>query len=809
MKNQTTQSTSLIELTCVNSEEKPKKRSFVLSRKNQKGQVAIFVALIFQVIFVFFALLINVGLLVHHKINLQQSTDLAAYYGAMKQAEMLNVIGHVNFQIRQAWKLMTWRYRILGTFGFNVSNRPGGLTMPITFSADNPPKLTYNSLDQKCPAPINANLVNAPVFCVGHVGFGDWFAPDGGSETACNVSCSTLDMLNRPISALTPTSGTSVPGAGTAGAINASIASANANSAQLCKNFSVINTSQLVGILVAYFREVELKKKNIELLGKNLLADSSKFMALDKKLVKEGSQKTFENNLTEANLKSVSGFKTLNGISSENPDDGQCSNFENTFNLIQFEMLQFFLGECTSGADVMRDEFYKSIHDLLRDRELTAAIGPENAASVDWLLAPKQKFTTGFEKNPWCNVYYGVRASAEPKIPFLPISKVKLNAVSIAKPFGGSIGPSYNVKWDSGATSSNINSDKVDKTLPMLKINPGANGNIKDNIDILPNYSNYVGDDFGLADFNLVAVYHDLLLNRNITNNSVTSSEGKPNGPIGNARFNKPATGWPKLNERLDSALLVNDPAYDPIAISQIPDGNKVNSGMRDLEISVVAPNQFDLTYYSIDPDFYHNYYKGKLDDPAFINTLQSNLNVAPGDLPVIFFRPDYGYTTTLPSIPHGNQYSVRNQLAVVEEVFKKNNGFTQLQSNNINNPDVQNRYFTFIPKSPASLLTGWTFLNLTNEAGYTTFPNAAGTMKFGKCEDTGSAANVNDNYQSLTSASLPPTPGNCITGGRTGYSVKIVSQEALSATTNQGPIGGQNTSGPIRNPIPASFLNF
>ena len=54
--------------------------------------------------YIFFALLINVGLLIHHKINLQHSTDLAAYYGAMKQAEEMNAIAHINFQMRQAWK---------------------------------------------------------------------------------------------------------------------------------------------------------------------------------------------------------------------------------------------------------------------------------------------------------------------------------------------------------------------------------------------------------------------------------------------------------------------------------------------------------------------------------------------------------------------------------------------------------------------------------------------------------------------------------------------------------------------------------
>mgnify|MGYP002623770690 FL=1 len=83
----------------------------------QRGQMAIFVALIFQVLFVFFAMAINVALIIHDKINLQNSVDLAAYYAASKQAELLNAMAHQNYQIRQAWKLYAWRYRVLGTTG--------------------------------------------------------------------------------------------------------------------------------------------------------------------------------------------------------------------------------------------------------------------------------------------------------------------------------------------------------------------------------------------------------------------------------------------------------------------------------------------------------------------------------------------------------------------------------------------------------------------------------------------------------------------------------------------------------------------
>src|SRR5688500_17817747 len=116
--NSTTSDNQTITAVSPSSLPNTKKSRIVLTRKNQKGQVAIFVALIFQVVFVFFALMINVGLLIHHKINLQHSTDLAAYYGTMKQAEQFNAIAHINFQMRQAWKLLTWRYRVLGTFGF-------------------------------------------------------------------------------------------------------------------------------------------------------------------------------------------------------------------------------------------------------------------------------------------------------------------------------------------------------------------------------------------------------------------------------------------------------------------------------------------------------------------------------------------------------------------------------------------------------------------------------------------------------------------------------------------------------------------
>lgn len=796
------QSTPQIELTCVDSVTKSKKRSFILSRKNQKGQVAIFVALIFQVIFVFFALLINVGLLVHHKINLQQSTDLAAYYGAMKQAEMLNVIGHVNFQIRQAWKLLTWRYRILGTFGYVPTNNnvgtSGYIDLPVNIGPGANPVLRYSDADNKCTNSVGNryNLNDLPAYCIGHVGYGDWVA--NGTETSCKLDCGSLNGAATVIPVLSSISTTSVPGANTAGAINSAISSANNTLTNICRATTNMGTAQLANLITGYVKEVLNKRAEVNLLAKNLLSPAGTSVDLDGNVISTGALATLKNNLTEANLVSLgTNYKFMNGIASDNPNVGGCSDVANVFNEIKYEFIQFFMQVCTSPPGNARNDKFESIYET-GSNQLSAKISGVVDAAVVTVMnnALSNTFMSGYEKNPWCQVYFGARASAEPKIPFLPISKVKLNAVSFAKPFGGSIGPWYYSKWNSGEISSDANAPRVDTQLPLRKINPSPSSAMQANIEVMLNYSNYVGDTLGLKDHQIIGIYHDFLLTRNLQGRSTIASDAqvaadRPGAPV----FTKPRIGWPKFDNWSKISEDVDAGVYDPLALV---DG--ANSHLRDLEISVVAPSQFDLAHYSIEPDFYHNYYKNRLDNTK---GLVDKLKTISGVSSTVVFRPDYGFTNS-PTNGIPQDYSVRHQLAVVQQVFK-DGGINQMITGAAG--FVTDKYFTFIPKSPASLLTGWTFINLTNEAGYTDFPSSSGTMKFGKCEDPGSISNVNGNYESLTSASLPPTPGNCITGGRTGYSVKIVSQEAL--TGNQGPIGGVGTSGPISNPIPASFLNF
>jgi hypothetical protein len=109
-----------------------------------------------------------------------------------------------------------------------------------------------------------------------------------------------------------------------------------------------------------------------------------------------------------------------------------------------------------------------------------------------------------------------------------------------------------------------------------------------------------------------------------------------------------------------------------------------------------------------------------------------------------------------------------------------------------------------------SSLLTGWTFASYSD---YVKFPNdpvnaVNQTMSFGQCGNewnkTSEAQNnqfSDQNFKTPLNVSnkMPPVPGNCVTGGRTGYSVKILSPSVLF----------EGAEIPIENPLNKDFFNF
>lgn len=829
---------------------KKNKSRFVLTRQNQKGQVAIFVALIFQVIFIFFALLINVGLVVHHKINLQHSVDLAAYYGAMKQAESMNAIAHVNFQMRQAWKLFTWRYRVLGTFGFQKSTS-GGINAKLDFPfearssatnefryfgsfgkyGDSAATAYVNGNDngipdektnpaQTCSSLLATNPSyrvdgaaigphDVPFFCIGHSGIKEW--PQ--TESNCQLDC-TIFSEARVISAL-PGLATAMNtpfGQNTAAATNALISNVNGLIGRQCVNLTKAGAAFMAKFMVAYATESQLRSETIKMLAANLSQDAKDMVDLDGKKIYQGAVRTLENNLTGANFTGLdqASIETYNGLSNARCSfkGGQDSSSVEFLKNVDFKLLNLFVHTCEeSGGFRYRPKSVYTENDPYIDG-IFAAAGVDQAAIdiMKSLLIEGKRFTVGYEKNPNCVEYYAVKASAEPTIPFLPLSKIKLDAVAVAKPFGGSIGPSFGDTWPKGTPRSNFTdgdpNSRIDKTLPLREFpsNPG----IKESVYMQPNFSLFVGDKLGLRNLDYLAAYHSMLTVRDL----------KPpyqGNPVNSTQQMLNSGSWPMFSNwsGLDNA--VNDfRQYDSLALS-----TPESLGLRALEVSAVAPNQFDIAYYSIDPDFYNNYYVRIYKN---FNDIK-NASGYSGTLRQDMVRPDFGAKDVDADANQASTPLNEKTFSVKDQILMKNIAFDNVPMfRGTAVPVFQVRGTTgsryldllnYLVSAQSSLLTGWTFKQFSN---YSEFPEGEvnmtnNTMAFGQCLDdwnnTQNAVTNPTNPQNFKtpgeiSNNKPPVPGNCVTGGRTGYSVKIISPSRV-LQSNQD----------IENPISQSFFGF
>src|SRR5947209_836738 len=82
--------------------------------RNQRGQVSVMMGIMTLTFLFFFCFVVNIGMLVNAKINLQNAADMAAYAGAAAQARQLNTISYLNYEMRRQYKKFLYRYYVVG-----------------------------------------------------------------------------------------------------------------------------------------------------------------------------------------------------------------------------------------------------------------------------------------------------------------------------------------------------------------------------------------------------------------------------------------------------------------------------------------------------------------------------------------------------------------------------------------------------------------------------------------------------------------------------------------------------------------------
>ncbi len=116
--------------------------------KNCRGQISIFFATTIIVIITFLAFVINIGIFVKAKMNLQNAVDAAAFAGAAVQARQLSNIAYLNWEMRNVYKEWMFKYYVLGNLNINdVANTAGANTsfkMNTYATASSPAEDQYN-----------------------------------------------------------------------------------------------------------------------------------------------------------------------------------------------------------------------------------------------------------------------------------------------------------------------------------------------------------------------------------------------------------------------------------------------------------------------------------------------------------------------------------------------------------------------------------------------------------------------------------------------------------------------------------------
>ena len=617
-----------------------------------RGQMAIFIVLIFQVLFVFFAMIVNVGIVVHHKINLQNAVDLGAYYAASKQAEVLNAISHYNYQIRQAYKLLSWRNRVLGAM------------VEAADPTEYHPFLRTSSVVGDIEVSINPeNGLGSPYVCTQ---WSLWSHIQNQTERDENF-CANLDSsitdppeFPAPQPPVFPAPWNIV--------IYHQMQQAAERFAESCKDNGVFNFQMAALWMRSYREAVRLRVEKIEELALSLSGNT--FSDIDGGSVFEGTVNTVRHNLTRGNSFEESDLTIFNSLEMDQIEWlKKAVIYPRPFYLDSVGnggLCELKIKPCDvppNGADQMAPEVLQ--------RLLGSCIEPREA---------NQPFisTIGFEKNPWYVAYVGVEAQVQSIQPFMPLTGgITLTAKAYAKPFGGRIGPWLHKTWPSGESKSNTNVELVDSLLPARSyLPPSSESEMSAAIaKAIPNYSRFPGDRLGLK-------------------------SGMALASMG----------------RAFSASVIGSGTKLKISDWMNPEGLSSNPVVRSFEIAAMAPDVFDITYYSIDPHFGHNYSEGKLKD-------------------------------------FGNE-STEEVSTVVDQMTL---------SRRLRAPDPLPT--SYMVQDPAHLLTGWT-PNQDGEHFNYDFPEG----EFGVCPSLASSS-------SSIGLTRHGCPGR---GGRAGYSVKLISPEYL-----------------------------
>lgn len=424
--------------------------------KNQQGQISIFFSASLVVMISIIAFVINIGLFVKAKINLQNATDSAAFAGAAVQARQLTKIAYLNWEMRNIYKEWMYKYYVVGNLNILDVENPGSGSGPMHFNLQK----DVNVLEDDPVKRDTTDVFNIPTVCVHIAGsqtnickrysvpglpeFGSSNLP--GAEEASRAFMDTLiatkvnDCIDR--TRLNMTVANTWAYNVLANTMDESLAGngpAILSDRQGAWPRAVELAMRIRNLEYAMNRPAEQSKVCIN-QGNSTLTDCSKDItdiSAERKLGNERIVKAFYSayrnlgNDADSEMKNTFTLTEIPPKPVENPSENNASNF-----LIPAAKIEPKQWVDLKLMMVNYAVFYAAM--IPRADSKTSG-----ACDISKVAIPVPGYPMGFYKNPDVLTYYAVKGEAEFVGMFNPFQEgaVKLQAYSAAKPFGGRIGP--------------------------------------------------------------------------------------------------------------------------------------------------------------------------------------------------------------------------------------------------------------------------------------------------------------------------------------------------------------------------------
>lgn len=438
--------------------------------QGHRGQLSIFLGISLLVVVTLMGFIVNVGLFVKAKINLQNSVDAAAYAGAAVQARQLTNIGYLNWEMRNNYKEWMYKYYVLGQLG-----------LPSLRTQADDQKTHFRLRPFNTASGVNPDAFdryNLPTVCI-HFGSESnvceiYQVP--GLPRFDNVDIPFPGIVEHHKAFLNSIVATKSKDCSTRSALNQGTAMIWAYGTQ---NNAFANVPLVAGDRPgAWISSIEMgiRMRNLEAVVNRPPVSSPICIAGSGcKVVNELEQ---ENDITAMNERPVkafmSAYRNLGGGAEKEPGSENFSRFAQSLKLTEVSpepqeipqgKLSTFLippgGTIAEGVQATTKTyldlqamplnlvtFFTTMVSATDDAQIpddvTSGLVAEGECAGTRTALPVPGFIFGFIKNPQVLTYYAVKGEADFVglfYPFRDKAGITLQAYAAAKPFGGRIGP--------------------------------------------------------------------------------------------------------------------------------------------------------------------------------------------------------------------------------------------------------------------------------------------------------------------------------------------------------------------------------